>query len=97
MTVKDTIVAIATASGNAGIGIVRISGSEALAIANKITKKELKPRFATFSNIYDSTNEIIDNAIVIYFKAPLYFLSSPFFGKTNKLAFAPDNRLFFKS
>ena len=35
---KDTIAAIATGMGNSGIGIIRLSGDEALAIASKIFK-----------------------------------------------------------
>ena len=44
MYTKDTIVAIATPQGNGGIGIVRMSGTDALQIANAITDKQLKPR-----------------------------------------------------
>lgn len=69
MYTKDTIVAIATPQGNGGIGIIRISGVDALSIAKKLTKKRLKPRYATFCNIY-STNEIIDHGIVIFFNSP---------------------------
>lgn len=69
MYTKDTIVAIATPQGNGGIGIVRISGKDALQIAQKITKKELKPRYATFSNLYDN-DDTIDHGIAIYFNAP---------------------------
>lgn len=69
MYTKDTIVAVATPQGNGGIGIVRISGNDALSIAEKLTKKRLKPRYATFCNIYN-TNEIIDHGIVIFFNSP---------------------------
>ncbi|MFC4891427.1 tRNA uridine-5-carboxymethylaminomethyl(34) synthesis GTPase MnmE [Pseudofrancisella aestuarii] len=69
MTNNETIVAIATPQGNGGIGIVRISGSNALPIANKIIKKSLKPRYATFCHIYED-NQIIDNGIAIFFKNP---------------------------
>lgn len=69
MYIKDTIVAIATPQGNGGIGIIRISGINALPIAEKLTKKRLKPRYATFCNIYN-TNEIIDHGIVIFFNSP---------------------------
>lgn len=72
MYTKDTIVAIATPQGNGGIGIVRLSGADALAIAQKLTKKELKPRFATFCNLYDN-QEIIDHGIVIYFNTPFSY------------------------
>jgi tRNA modification GTPase len=69
-----TIVAIATANGIGSISIVRISGVNALEIAKKISKKNtFQPRLATLSYIYDENNETIDEAIVLYFKAPFSF------------------------
>ncbi|MFA5460657.1 MAG: tRNA uridine-5-carboxymethylaminomethyl(34) synthesis GTPase MnmE, partial [Sulfurimonas sp.] len=54
--------------------IIRISGDRALEIASKITCKEnFPPRYASLSNIYDFNGELIDEAIVIYFKAPFSF------------------------
>ena len=74
MILDDTIVAIATANGIGSISIVRISGNKALDIALKLTKKqELKPRVATLSSIYNLNNEIIDEALVLYFKNPFSF------------------------
>ncbi|MFA5454605.1 MAG: tRNA uridine-5-carboxymethylaminomethyl(34) synthesis GTPase MnmE [Sulfurimonas sp.] len=71
---EDTISAIATANGIGSIAIIRISGDKALEIAKKLTyKKEFSPRYATLTNIYDSKSELIDEAIVIYFKAPFSF------------------------
>ena len=69
-----TIVAIATANGIGSISIVRISGANALEIATKISKKTtFQPRLATLSSLYDINNEVIDEALVIYFKAPFSF------------------------
>lgn len=69
-----TIVAIATANGIGSISIVRISGGNALEIATKISKKTtFLPRLATLSSLYDSNNEVIDEALVLYFKAPFSF------------------------
>ncbi|QIW09815.1 tRNA uridine-5-carboxymethylaminomethyl(34) synthesis GTPase MnmE [Francisella sp. LA112445] len=72
MYTKDTIVAIATPQGNGGIGIIRISGPNALEISQKLTLKELKPRYATFCTIYND-QEVIDNGIAIYFNAPFSY------------------------
>ena len=73
-TTTDTIAAIATAHGVGSIAIVRLSGEAALDIAKKLTHKEsLKPRYATLSNLYDANDELIDEAIVLYFKAPHSF------------------------
>lgn len=71
---EDTISAIATANGIGSIAIIRISGNRALEIAKKLTCKEIfSPRYATLANIYNPKNELIDEAIVIYFKAPFSF------------------------
>ena len=69
----DTIAAIATPRGVGAISIVRLSGDKALEIAKKITKKELKPRYATLSKLYDYENSLIDIGLVIYFKSPNSF------------------------
>jgi tRNA modification GTPase len=70
----NTIVAIATANGIGSISIVRVSGKQALEIALKISKREsLKPRLATLSTLYTKSDEVIDEALLLYFKAPFSF------------------------
>ena len=70
----ETIVAIATANGIGSVSIVRLSGNNALEIALKISKRdELKPRFATLSTLYNKNDEVIDEALLIYFKNPYSF------------------------
>jgi tRNA modification GTPase len=69
----ETIAAIATPNGVGAISIVRISGDSALEIAKKLTKKDFVPRKATLAKVYDLNNELIDIALVIYFKAPNSF------------------------
>jgi len=71
---EDTIVAIATANGIGSISIVRLSGINAKEIALKISKKEnLTPRYATLAKLYDRKDEMIDEALLIYFKNPSSF------------------------
>ncbi|MBI3874243.1 MAG: tRNA uridine-5-carboxymethylaminomethyl(34) synthesis GTPase MnmE [Arcobacter sp.] len=71
---NDTIVAIATASGTGAISIIRLSGQDSLAIAKLITKKlEINPRIVTLCKLYDFHNDMIDEALVIYFKNPNSF------------------------
>ena len=73
-TTTDTIAAIATAHGVGSIAIVRLSGDDALRVAKKLTHKNtLNPRYATLTNLYDTNDELIDEAIVLYFKAPHSF------------------------
>lgn len=71
----STIVAISTASGNAGIGIIRLSGEECFNILNKIfipkNKGDVKGYSIKYGNIVNSeTKEIIDEVLVSYFIAP---------------------------
>ena len=69
---KDTIAAISTPRGFGGIGIVRLSGNEALTIAQKIfSKKIAKPRYALYGAVFDPTTKAqIDTAVVTYYRAP---------------------------
>lgn len=70
----DTITAIATANGIGSIAIIRISGDKALEIVKTLSKKEsFIPRHATLTNIYNTHDELIDEALIIYFEAPFSF------------------------
>lgn len=74
---NDTIVGIATLSFNVGISIIRISGNLAPSILSRVFRfynknknvNNLKPNTVSFGHIIDN-NEIVDEAIVIYMKAP---------------------------
>jgi tRNA modification GTPase len=67
---SDTIVAIATATGPAGVGIVRLSGPMSLAIAEGICAARLQPRNARYARFRDATDDTIDDGIALYFAAP---------------------------
>lgn len=69
----ETIAAIATANGPAGIGIIRVSGPLASAIAQKITGQCPAPRYAQYGRFLDEKNNIIDEGLVIYFPGPNSF------------------------
>ena len=71
----DTIVAIATALGRGGVGVVRLSGGDlTLFIQNMLSVGDsLKPRLATFSRVLDSQQETIDEAVVLLFPSPKSF------------------------
>jgi len=69
---RDTIAAIATASGKGGIGIVRLSGAKALTIGEAITQKKLPPRTAVCS-VFSDADGAIDEGIALYFAAPASF------------------------
>ncbi|MBB5327212.1 tRNA uridine-5-carboxymethylaminomethyl(34) synthesis GTPase MnmE [Tunturiibacter gelidoferens] len=81
LTFEDTIVAISTPPGRGGIGIVRLSGPTARAIAEPLLKLRhpLAPAQARFAEILDSTGEnptqVLDEAVVTYYQSPHSYTS----------------------
>jgi len=73
MQPPDTITAIATPPGTGGIGIVRLSGSDALAIAESITRSRIEPGSIQFRRFFDADDQVIDHGLCLYFKAPHSF------------------------
>ena len=70
---RNTIAAISTAQGQGGIGIVRLSGNDALKIAKKICSGKITPRHVGFHNFQDESQETLDQGIVLYFSNPHSF------------------------
>ena len=70
---NNTIVAISTAPGIGGIGIVRMSGANTFKILNKIfipkNKSNISGYTIKYGNVYDG-KKLIDEVLVSYFKAP---------------------------
>ncbi len=69
----DTIFALASAPGKAGISIVRLSGPLAINVAEKLTKSKLKEKRPNLRVIYDSDNHFIDQALILIFSKPYSF------------------------
>ncbi|HLB43268.1 MAG TPA: tRNA uridine-5-carboxymethylaminomethyl(34) synthesis GTPase MnmE [Gammaproteobacteria bacterium] len=69
----DTIAAQATPSGRGGVAIVRISGSQVKSIITTMLKSNLIPRQATYQPFYDTTNQVLDEGIAIFFPSPHSF------------------------
>lgn len=76
----DTIVAIATAPGRGGVGIVRVSGPGSKAIARSITDSQLTPRYAHYGAFYQARtlsgshpDRIIDYGLTLFFPGPHSF------------------------
>ena len=72
---QDTIVAISTALGVGAISIIRISGSEAIDIVNKITKNNIKKHHShtIHHNYVKEKDQIIDEVLISIMKAPKTF------------------------
>ncbi len=73
---SDTIAAVATALSDSGIGIIRVSGNEAISIVDKIYKSKGKEKLTDYRShtihygfIYDE-GELVDEVMVSVFKAP---------------------------
>lgn len=67
---KEPIVAIATAPGRGGIGIVRISGPGLDELAQTLFGERLEPRKAHYRQFKDGRGEVLDAGVVLYFKGP---------------------------
>jgi len=69
----DTIAAIATAPGQGGIGVVRVSGANLLSLSKAITGQDLVPRKATYTPFLDQSGDTIDQGIALFYSAPNSF------------------------
>ena len=72
---QPTICAIATPIGRGGVGVIRLSGATAHAIAKQLTqrKTDFRPRYVHFCRFYDDKGIILDEGLVLYFNAPHSF------------------------
>ena len=69
----DTIFALASASGKAGVSVVRISGKDAFQVVSKITGSSTKVRYVGLRKIQDLSGVTIDYGLVVSFKGPQSF------------------------
>src|SRR4051794_4790531 len=69
---QDTIFAIATAPGRAGIAVVRVSGARAAAVVEGLTRRKIvTERRAVYRELFDLGNgELIDAGLVLFFVGP---------------------------
>lgn len=70
---ETTIVAIATAPGRGGVGIIRISGKRAATIAENVIGFLPTPRHAHYTSFKDRQGTILDQGIALYFPGPNSF------------------------
>jgi tRNA modification GTPase len=72
---KDSIVAIATAPGRGGVGIVRLSGDDLTPFIKGILSPGVtpQPRMATYSRFIDADGMSIDEGVALYFPNPNSF------------------------
>jgi len=70
MSKVETICALATAIGQSGIGVVRVSGPLSKLITKKILDVELEPRIAYYGSFYDEESNQVDKGVAIFFPEP---------------------------
>ncbi|MED5491200.1 tRNA uridine-5-carboxymethylaminomethyl(34) synthesis GTPase MnmE [Halopseudomonas pachastrellae] len=68
----DTIAALATAPGQGGVGIIRVSGPAARSIAQQIARREPRPRYAHYGPFF-SGEQTLDEGITLFFPGPHSF------------------------
>jgi tRNA modification GTPase len=77
MVMDDTITALATPPGEGGIGVIRLSGSESLKIAEKLfvnskrqSQNQFQDRYLNYGYILDEDQNIVDEVLLVYMKSP---------------------------
>lgn len=71
--INDTIAAIATPSGQGGVGIIRVSGPSVQSITEKISGICPTPRYAHYGVFVDADKNVIDSGLTLFFKNPHSF------------------------
>ena len=66
----DTIAAVASAPGAAGVGVLRVSGAQAGAIARALLGRVPRPRHAHYTAFRDRGGAVIDRGLLLWFPAP---------------------------
>lgn len=69
-TPGETIAAVATPAGRGGIGVVRVSGAKAQAVAFGVLGSLPEPRQATFARFRSADGTPIDEGLALFFPAP---------------------------
>ncbi|MBP3397770.1 MAG: tRNA uridine-5-carboxymethylaminomethyl(34) synthesis GTPase MnmE [Alphaproteobacteria bacterium] len=71
---NDTIFALSSGHGKSGVAVIRISGTDLANTFQLFTNKsDIMPRHAYFTNLRDTSGELIDQCLAIYFNAPNSF------------------------
>ncbi len=70
---QDTIAAVATATGRGGVGIIRVSGPRARAMAITLGGREPKPRYAHYGPLFADSGDVLDEGLLLFFPGPHSF------------------------
>lgn len=69
----DTIFALSSGAGRAGVAVMRVSGPQAFVLSKNLSGLDLEARYATLSKLRDRQGELLDEAVLVYFAAPASF------------------------
>ena len=70
---NDTIFALATAQGRAGVAVIRISGPDAAKVASRLCGTLSEPRRAMMRSLRDAEGVLLDDALTLWFPGPASF------------------------
>ncbi len=70
---RDPIIAQASATGKAGVGVIRISGANLSPLLGLLSEKKAVPRYASLIRLKDATDQTIDQGLLTFFPAPHSF------------------------
>lgn len=70
---NDTIFALSSGHGKAGVAVIRISGDNLGDMMARFIGRTATPRRAYFTNLTDTAGDLIDQCLIIYFAAPHSF------------------------
>ncbi len=77
MLYADTIAALATPPGVGGVGIIRVSGPQSLAIAQAVIKPRRKGAWRSYQmrygHVLDEHQQVVDEVLAVFFKGPRSF------------------------
>ena len=73
LAVSDSIAALATAPGRGGVGIIRVSGPRARAVADALLGHCPKPRYAEYLPFTDGQGTVLDQGLALFFPNPHSF------------------------
>ncbi|MDA8708838.1 tRNA uridine-5-carboxymethylaminomethyl(34) synthesis GTPase MnmE, partial [Hellea sp.] len=71
---NDTIFALSSAPGRAGVSVFRVSGADAQKVTKKLSKRACPaPRYAALRKLYSKSGGLIDEALVLWMPGPKSF------------------------
>ncbi|MBD5400588.1 tRNA uridine-5-carboxymethylaminomethyl(34) synthesis GTPase MnmE [bacterium] len=70
---SDTIFALSSGRGKAGVAVVRVSGENLRDVAAQMIGRPARPRHAHFVNLHDAAGDLIDQCLILYFPGPHSF------------------------